>query len=452
VRASVTQFRPRVGSFDKAVAAFRAASLQTCLSELTGIESNDAAALRARTFLRLGNPQAAALAVRRDDAPGFRARAEAALLRAVAHSRLGAADVAIEGFLCARVYAISAADTVLEAEVEFYCGLHAFGDGAVENVRAFCLLGLQAIALPVAPVVAPRVVAAAHVKSRIQELLGLSDAAEGRYKDQLLHARAALATLDDCPVPEVYQAAFAVANLAILVRDFDLEADYEAIAARVGALAWTDDISRVKFRTVEALAWSSALRGDPVGALRLLRLAAGSASTVPEEIAVAVDRAVFARELGHRAMAAEELEYALKLSRECRWDATADDQRETLLYLAEAVSFLSAAHGREVLERYANIGTAMSAAVASRLEARVRAEEAYAHGVVLRAEGRLAASVERLSAAFATWDRIGYEWRAGRAALELTELDAGEVFRLAVHRELRRRPQSLFSERARLVA
>ena len=79
-------------------------------------------------------------------------------------------------------------------------------------------------------------------------------------------------------------------------------------------------------------------------------------------------------------------------------------------------------------------------------------KEAYAHGVVLRAEGRLAASVERLSAAFATWDRIGYEWRAGRAALELAELDAGEVFRLAVHRELRRRPQSVFSERARLVA
>ncbi len=373
-------------------------------------------------------------------------------MRAVAHSRLGNADVAVDGFQAARVYAISASDGVLEAEVEFYCGLHAFGDGAIARARASCLLGLEAFTMPTSLAVAPRVVVAAHVKSKLQELLGLSDAAQGRYAEQLPHARAALATLDDCPVAEVYQTSFAVANLAILVRDFDLRADSDAIAARVGALAWTDDISRVKFRTVEALAWSSALRGDAVGALRWLRLAAGAASTLPEVIAVAVDRAVFARELGHRAMAAEELEYALKLSRECRWEATADDHRETLLCLAQAVSFLSAAHGREVLERYANIRTAMSAVVASRLEARVRAEEAYAHGVVLRADGRLAASVERLSAAFAIWDEIGYEWRAGRAAVELAELNAGEVFRLAVDRELRRRPESMFSVRARLVA
>ena len=38
------------------------------------------------------------------------------------------------------------------------------------------------------------------------------------------------------------------------------------------------------------------------------------------------------------------------------------------------------------------------------------------------------------------------------AALELTELDAGDVFRLAVRRELKRRPNSIFSVRARLVA
>jgi len=39
-----------------------------------------------------------------------------------------------------------------------------------------------------------------------------------------------------------------------------------------------------------------------------------------------------------------------------------------------------------------------------------------------------------------------------RAALELAELNAGDVFRLAVRRELKRRPDSLFSSRARLVA
>lgn len=82
----------------------------------------------------------------------------------------------------------------------------------------------------------------------------------------------------------------------------------------------------------------------------------------------------------------------------------------------------------------------------------MQAEEDYTHGLVLRAEGRLDASAERLRAAFSTWQQIGYAWRAARAALELAELGAGEVFRVAVRRELRERPQSVFATRARLIA
>ena len=88
----------------------------------------------------------------------------------------------------------------------------------------------------------------------------------------------------------------------------------------------------------------------------------------------------------------------------------------------------------------------------ARMEPGTRAEEAYSHGLVLRAEGRIAASAERLQAAFETWRAIGFEWRAARAALELTELDAGDVFRLALRKELQQRPNSIFSVRARLVA
>ena len=82
----------------------------------------------------------------------------------------------------------------------------------------------------------------------------------------------------------------------------------------------------------------------------------------------------------------------------------------------------------------------------------MRAEEAYTAGLLLRAEGNLDASTDSLANAFETWKSIGYEWRASRAALELAELDAGDVFRFAVRRELNTRPDSIFAERARLVA
>jgi len=264
-------------------------------------------------------------------------------------------------------------------------------------------------------------------------------------------ARAALSTLDACAIRDVFQEAFGIRNLAILSRDLDLD-DAAMIVGRVDALAWTEETSAVKFTTVEALGWCSALRGDPVAALRYFRNAADAASTVPERVYVGVARSILSRELDYRVMAAEELDHALRLGADFDWEEAAGDYRLALLLLAQAAAPIAPVGAREALDRYDNIHKRMDGRYAARLEVRVRAEEAYTHGVLLRAEGRLSASAERLRAAFETWNTIGYEWRAARAALELAELGAGDVFRLAVHRELQRRPESVFANRARRVA
>ncbi len=292
----------------------------------------------------------------------------------------------------------------------------------------------------------------AHVVSRTQELLGVISAAEGHYQDSLTHARAALATLDCCVISDVYHEAFALRNLTVFARDFDIEDDARMLGTRVPALEWTEDVRQIEFTTVEALAWCSALRGNSVQALRLFRRAEKAASTSPERVIIGVDRALLARAFGHRAMVIEEIEHALDEAHGFDWETAAGDSRDALLVLAQAAAPMAPSRARETLDRYTAIRNSMDSTFAARVEPRARAEEAYTHGLVLRAEGRLAASEERLKAAFETWESIGYEWRAGRAALELTELNAGEVFRLAVRRELFRRPDSVFSARARLVA
>ncbi len=159
-----------------------------------------------------------------------------------------------------------------------------------------------------------------------------------------------------------------------------------------------------------------------------------AASTTPEQVTIAVDRALMARESGYVAMAHEEISHALSLAEKFTWSDAAGDSRNALLNLAQVAAPLGAAQARSMLERYTSIGKAMDPLFAGRVEARVRAEEAYTHGLVLRAEGRLGASAERLHSAFATWNGIGYSWRAARAALELAELDAGDVFRLGATR------------------
>lgn len=450
--ASITRLTPRVGSFVEALAAFRAAQLQLCLSHLHGVESLSAATLRARTFLRLGNPNAARATLQDQGPCERRDQGEVALLLAVAHSRLGNEEQSRDAFRDAIVYSISSTDPTLQAEVEFYQGLTALAHDELTEAREACLRGLEIASVPAMFPQPAGSIPLEHVVSRTQELLGVIDAAEGRYNDLLDHARIALSMLDRCATPDRFQEAFTLKNLSILARDFDIDDDARLLAGRVPSFAWTKEICHVEFTTIEALGWCSALRGDSVEALRLFRRAEKAASISPERVIIGVDRALLARAFGHRAMVIEEIEHALDEARGFDWEKAAGDSRDALLVLAQAAAPMAPSRARETLDRYTAIRNSMDSTFAARVEPRARAEEAYTHGLVLRAEGRLAASEERLKAAFETWESIGYEWRAGRAALELTELNAGEIFRLAVRRELFRRPDSVFSARARLVA
>jgi len=454
VPASVSRLMPRLSSFSEALVAFRAARLQVCLSQLHGLESVEASTLRARTHLRLGNPDAARAALQLPEALMLdsRDRGEAALLSAIAYFRLGDEEQANDAFRDAYVYAISSLDVALEAEVEYYKGVAAFAEGNLMECQAACVRGLEVAFQPASYAKVGGNVPLDHVVSRIEELLGVIAGAEGRYETWLTHARSALGILDRCATSDVFQEAFALKNLTILARDFDVSADATIVAKRAPSFPWTPDICRVEFATLEALGWCAALRGNCIEALEHFRQADESASASPERIIIAVDRALVARDAGHRAMLIEEISHATKLARAFDWESSAGDTRYALLTLAQVAAPIEVVNAREMLDRHSLIRNAIDSTYLARMEPGTRAEEAYTHGLVLRAEGRLAASAERFQAAFETWGAIGFEWRAARAALELTELEAGDVFRLAVRRELHQRPNSIFSTRARLVA
>ncbi len=450
--ATVTRLQPRVGSFPEALAAFRAARLRACLGLLYGLESTTAAILRARTLLRLGDPEAARRTLEGRTSLECPNRGEIAMLRAVAHDRLGDRKSSDDAFRDAFVYSVSALDVALEAEVDFFRGLASFRMGALEEAQAACTRGLATANSAKAAGRAGSSVPLSHVVSRLQELLGIVATAQGRYRDSLVYARTALNTLDACSTPDLYQHAFALRNLAIVACEFDVVADAAAVANRVSSFEWTEDISRVQFAALDVLGWSSALHGDIVGALRLFRRAGEIASTEPERIYIAVNRSIVARELGHEAMALEEVECALRISDQYDWRKAPGDYQVALLILAQAAATLTPARARQTFDRYTGTRDGIDAQFVARFEPRLKAEEAFTQGLILRAEGRLPASTERFRASFDIWQQIGFEWRAARAAVELAELDGGEVYRLAVRREICTRPDSIFAERARLVA
>ena len=450
--SSVSHLAPRSGSFNTAVAEYRAARFQSCLSELHGLKTIQALLLRARVLLRLGDPGVAYSWLKGKTTENLRDHAEIALLTAVAQSRLGNEDSATDFMRDAIVYSTSSTDIALEAEVSFYRGLIAFGEDDLIGARAACESSLDSANGDQRFSYAGGIVPLAHVVARTQELLALVDAGEGNYRQSILRTRGVLETLDRCSIRDNYQEAFALRNSSILARDFDMIGDARILVGRTENFPWTSDICRIEFTTTEQLGWCSALRGDSVEALRLFRKADEVASTPPERILIAVNRAVFAREFGHKPMVHEEINYALSLANAFDWESAAGDSRLVLLALAQAAAPIAAARARETLDRYLGIRSRMESTYAARTDLRARTEEAFTHGLILRAEGRVSASVERLQVAFDTWARIGLEWRSARAALELAELNAGDVFRLAVRRELIQRPTSVFAERARLVA
>ena len=375
--------------------------------------------------------------------------AEVATLSAACHLRAGRLDDAVGAMIEARTHAISSGDAVLEAELAYYGALYAFGRGDAADARSIveraletldgALGGGHAVLLP------------SHAAARLHEMLLVLAASGGRYRDAIAHARAVVTSLDAAIAQDVYLDGYGLKNLAVLARDFDL-ADSDEICRRVDTLAWTRDIATVQFNACEAAGWCAALGGDVVTALGRFRTAADVATAIPERIIVGLDRAILARESGFAPMAIEEVRHASHLRRAFAWEDAAGDDRRALLLLAQVAAPIDVAEARSAIDRYASVRASIDVRYAGRTEARLKAEESYTHGVVLRAEGRLDASRERLCTAFETWQTIGYEWRAARAALELAELDAGDVFRLAVRRDLNARPRSVFSARARLVA
>ena len=405
-------------------------------------------------MLRLGTPEQAVDALKHIDTGGLSdaGRSDYALLSAVAAGRLGQADKASKHLTEARVFAISSNDISLESEGNYYRALAAFGANDLTEAAAICDQTLATIGVKNSAPTGSGMIPLDHVTSRVLELRGMIYGIEGSYDAHATFSRAALAKLDASIVPDVFQEAFALRNLTILARDFDVVSDAAAMQDRVPNLSWTEDLAAVGFATYEALAWCLALRGDCIGALRNLRAAEKHITSGAEGVILSVDRAVFAREHGHIPMVVDELEHAADLARGVNWNDAAGDTRDALLSLAQAAAPMSSRMAREMLDRYTNISKAMNPNYASRIEPRTRAQENFTHGLVLRSEGRDHASMERLTDAFQIWHAIGYEWRASRAAVELAEMNAGEKYKLVVRREISQRPTSIFAARARLVA
>jgi DNA-binding CsgD family transcriptional regulator len=172
-------------------------------------------------------------------------------------------------------------------------------------------------------------------------------------------------------------------------------------------------------QALKAVAWCQALAGDELSCLRYLRLAQRVNAGPVWRVIPHLDRSFFASVVGEPQWSLNEFQAAEELADTIAWDETTGDERVALLLLAEAAARHAPKRAPFYIARFNSLGKVSNQLQHFAFGDRLKAMAAYASGVAKLATGDKTAAEEQLRIAWAIFDRIGYDVRAGATALAL---------------------------------
>jgi len=239
----------------------------------------------------------------------------------------------------------------------------------------------------------------------------------------------ALALVHAQSSPPVLHWAVIASQIAYLAREMPSRALRDAAFAELARVPWTTDLADYRFTMLRAVAWRSALEGDYFNAFRRLKDARAVAPTEAWRVMSSCDRAYFATVLGERRWAEQELNDAHELAASVPWATLDGEERFALSVLAELFAPRDPALALSYVAKYKDAGSRFARTLASHDDRRVGALESYSFGVVQKALGETEEAIRLLRDAWKVYDRIGYDWRAGRAALALAAATGDDAWK-----------------------
>ncbi|HEY0394801.1 MAG TPA: hypothetical protein VGD01_09960 [Candidatus Elarobacter sp.] len=400
---------------------FLAARTGEALTALGRCDAADAQLLRARCLLRLGEPAAAADALRSPLAPS------AAASRTVEYRTLLATSLARCGMT------VAATARYAEAERET---LRSGGTAALELAlcraddarRAGNLLAADRV-VATTERIAPRA-DDAHSRAfgvlraqlhAMRSILAIEREDYASAAPLLVGAWTALTGVPEAE-RDVWVAASVLRQLAPLVWELGLLDEAELLHRAVASVPWTHEIAPARYVAHRALAWSAALAGDDLAAFARFRDCIDLAPAVPWRVSSTLDRAYLAAEMRQTVILKEEMMRAGELARSVKWESAGDEESSVLLEIAEAYARDDAGLARHWLDRYEARGIRERTLPEAPFDRRRAAMEDDARAAVLAAEGRLAGAVAHRRAALAVWAAVGHGWRGARTAVALARL------------------------------
>lgn len=360
---------------------------------------------------------------------------ERSIVLGAAYSRVGEYDAADEYFDAAQSAAERLNDADALAQIAYRRGRrHAFA-GNLERAREQAQLAARGPSLP--------------RRLEALQLEGFIYGLESRYALQAGALQRLLAQVDPADERFALQAAYATHTLAVLARELDLPEALPVVERQLRACIWPPELNVQRFQSLKALGWSYALRGDYFNAFRYLKKSMEFAPSRAWQTIATTDRAYLARCLNEERWSRQELSEAEELADGVDWRTTRNEERVGLLLLAEMCAPIDVGRAAHYMAQFRDLGGVQSPLLNYAFDDRLQAQADYSSGVTQLALSNTKAGIKLLRRSFAVYDRIGYDWRAGRSALRLLEATGEPEHLQAAMEKLRHYPNSWLADELR---
>ncbi len=272
---------------------------------------------------------------------------------------------------------------------------------------------------------------------------------EGRYALQAATLVRLLDQIDPGDERFTLAAAYATYTLAALARELDLPDALPVLERLLQSANWPADLNVQRFQSLKALGWSYALRGDYFNAFRYLKKSVACAPSSAWYAIATTDRAYLARCLNEERWSRQELDEAEEVAETVDWRSTRNEERVALLLLAELFAPIDPGKAAQYMALYRDLDALRTPLVHYTRDDRLQAQADYCAGVTQLALGNAKTGLKLVRGSLAVYDRIGYDWRAGRCALRLYEATGEAEYLRSASEKLRRYPNSWLADELR---
>lgn len=352
----------------------------------------------------------------------------------------------------ARALGFATGSTALEGEIHFVAAMVAWKDGRIAHGRNFidsilrleepCDASIDAFKAPhIFPLPYWRA-RAFEIESRMSS--SDEDAQASSYISSLLE-------FERAPGSDRFIEASVLYNATVLLRETGNCQLRDTLVERAANFPWTDGLAFFEFFVYHNFGARSAYEGDHISALRNYRRSAEVAPSTALKLLALLDRCRLIFDLGESLSATEELDYALKLSRQVDWSKTTSYERRALLALGSLLAPFDVQQARAAFNRYHSTSTAVWTAVTPEEAKQSRAISCHAESRILFAEGEPKRGILALLDAHCNSAEIGFNRLKAITALELWQHTGEAQYLDVASREALQYRDSILARRMRTL-